>query len=154
KAAAPTAEVAQEPSKPARPPRNEMGAFLAGELLKSATPGPEEERKRQILGDAARRLLSDLGRDSNSLKLARAAVQDVLDATALESESLVAGIWDLDEVELPLSHAIHVATYAVVFSLAFGRIDPALIADIGLAGLLHDVGLAQSGSGAARTPEN
>ncbi len=38
---------------------------------------------------------------------------------------------------------MNVATFAVIFAMAFGRIDTSLIADLALAGLLHDVGVTQ-----------
>lgn len=74
---------------------------------------------------------------------ARLVVQDVLDSTRTAAEARVAEIWKLANVDPDLEHAVNVSTFAVLFAMAFGRVTPEEIADLALAGLLHDVGLSQ-----------
>jgi HD-GYP domain-containing protein (c-di-GMP phosphodiesterase class II) len=78
---------------------------------------------------------------------AREVVRDVLegalDKASKEVRSLAAEIWALADIDPDLEHSANVSTYAVLFAMAFGRIDQELIADIAIAGLLHDAGISQ-----------
>ncbi|MBI3534789.1 MAG: hypothetical protein HY072_04810, partial [Deltaproteobacteria bacterium] len=59
-------------------------------------------------------------------------IRDILDQTALQAESCISEILKLCDVDPVLTHGINVATYAVVFAMAFGKIAPDLLADIAL----------------------
>jgi HD-GYP domain-containing protein (c-di-GMP phosphodiesterase class II) len=52
-------------------------------------------------------------------------------------------IWRLSNADPTFEHALNVSTYSVLFALAFGKISMELLADLALAGLLHDIGLSQ-----------
>ncbi len=126
--------------------RSKEGALLNA-LLHSSELGVElqkaagKEIARVLLNTAAQATTVE-EQEQNNKKMFK-TIQDILEQTALQSESLVSEILKLCDVDPVLEHAANVATYAVVFAMAFGKIEPDLLADIALAGLLHDVGVSQ-----------
>jgi HD-GYP domain-containing protein (c-di-GMP phosphodiesterase class II) len=73
----------------------------------------------------------------------------VLDSVTDQATGAIAEALRLAEIDPDLEHAVNVATYAAIFAMAFGKIDPGLIADLALAGLLHDVGVCRVDAGLA-----
>ncbi len=73
----------------------------------------------------------------------RKLIQDVLQETVSTSAQLAAQIFQNSPDDLPLSHGLNVATYATLFALAFGKIDPQVVGDLALAALIHDIGVTQ-----------
>lgn len=102
-------------------------------------------KREQAAACEARRLVRALSIDSGEIQRARAMIGDLLAGIARRSESLVFQIWRMVELreELRLEHAVDVATFTVLFALGFHRIEEDLLADLAIAGLLHDIGLTQ-----------
>ncbi len=136
-------------------PRTEPGAYLAAALSAQSIG---EDQKKSIVSEAAQELFREtasaetLEEQKVQLKRARQTVEDVLDSSTLRAEAAVSEIWKLANIDADLEHAVNVATYAVIFAMAFGRIDTALLADIAMAGLLHDVGISQIPAGVTSIP--
>jgi hypothetical protein len=53
-------------------------------------------------------------------------------------------LWDLAECAIEPGHALRVATLSTLFAMLFEHLDAALLADLALAGLLHDIGNARA----------
>lgn len=70
-------------------------------------------------------------------------LEGMLDSTQEKARSQISELWKLGTTDPDLEHAVNVSTFAVIFAMAFGRIDTTLLADLALAGLLHDAGLSQ-----------
>lgn len=134
---------------------SEEGKFL-GAVLKA--PTLTEEQRKSVLAEVGKELMSELGaaatpeEQSRANKKIQQTVREALSAIASEASQLVAQYWKLSDTQPELEHAINVASYSVVFAMAFGRMDQEVIADLALAGLLHDLGVAQIEHGIARTP--
>jgi putative nucleotidyltransferase with HDIG domain len=118
------------------------------ETLKA--PELDDKKKAAIVAKEARDLIADIGKAADSieeqkkaLEAAKNVLQDVLSSTLSDTRSVLAEVWKAAELEPDFNHAIHVATYASLIAMASGRASPEVIADIALAGILHDVGLAQ-----------
>jgi HD-GYP domain-containing protein (c-di-GMP phosphodiesterase class II) len=119
------------------------------EALQAFAEGKKEDEVAQVVSEQAQKALSSVAA-ANSLEAqaeadehARKIVEDVLSSALDETESLLAELWDLTGIDPELEHAANVATYAVLFAMGFGKIDSALLADLALAGMLHDIGLTQ-----------
>jgi HD-GYP domain-containing protein (c-di-GMP phosphodiesterase class II) len=131
---------------PAPRPRTAEGALLAA-VAKSPTMTPEQ--KQAVVAEVAQETLREMvhaptpAAQAAAEKKAWETIQDLLDATADNVADAVADIWRLAKVDADLEHAVNVATYAVIFAMAFGKIESDLVADLALAGLLHDLGLSQ-----------
>ena len=139
-----TQQSPDEPSGPA--PKTEEGALIS-EIMNS--PELKEEEKKEVVAQAAQQILAEAAhastpeeQDEANKKLSQ-IVEDVLTATSDDTQSAIAEIWRMANVDPELKHSVNVATYSVVFAMAFGRIAPDLISDLAMAGLLHDVGLSQ-----------
>jgi HD-GYP domain-containing protein (c-di-GMP phosphodiesterase class II) len=74
---------------------------------------------------------------------AQQTVEDMLDLAAAAADSAVTEVWKASKLNPELDHSLNAGTYAVIFAMAFGRIESSLIADLALAGLLHDIGISQ-----------
>jgi putative nucleotidyltransferase with HDIG domain len=84
---------------------------------------------------------------------AKATVQNVLaQAPDSASKKMIEELWTLPEIDPEFEHAVTVSTYAVLFSLAFGQMDPAVLNDIALAALLHDIGMSRIPRNLTRVP--
>jgi HD-GYP domain-containing protein (c-di-GMP phosphodiesterase class II) len=152
---------AGEIKKPVEPPvpRTEEGKQMT-ELMQDSSM--DQRRRTALVARAARDLLADTAApqdpamQAESIAHAREAVRDVVDstmeATSAEIRTLLEEMWNLSELDPELDHAVNVATYAVLFAMAFGRISQDLIADIALAGLVHDIGLSQIPAYVVTTP--
>jgi HD-GYP domain-containing protein (c-di-GMP phosphodiesterase class II) len=148
------------PDEPAAPPRTDEGRGIV-ELLQNETQ-MESRKQIALVAKSAREILADtaspteLPAQQQALAHARAAVRDILDVVLDESaegvQRLVNELWKLSAEVKDLEHAANVATFAVLFSMAFGRIDQELIADIALASLLHDIGVSQVSATATTLP--
>jgi HD-GYP domain-containing protein (c-di-GMP phosphodiesterase class II) len=138
-------------------PLTEEGALMASVIH---SPAMAPDQKRAVLSEAAQEMASRLATAASAETQraanlhARQTVEDVLDAIAGRAEEQVAALWKLAKIEAQLEHAVTVSTYAVIFAMAFGHADDALIADLALAGLLHDVGLSQIPLHVASQPWN
>lgn len=149
----PAAAEAAEAEKPT--PRTEEGGIIAEALASDTLP---KEAKRAIVSDTAKDLIQELTaaktveeqREAN--QKAWNSIQDVMDRIASETTGAVAEVWKLAAIDPDLEHAVNVATYATIFAMAFGKIENELIADLALAGLLHDVGICRVDAGLAAMP--
>jgi|GEM_PF-1234597 len=129
-----------------RAARTQEGALIAAALT---SPALDHDQRKAIVQEAARAVLRDLTTPETTAAQAEAdhkawlTIQDVLDAIAEQTESAVADTWKLARIDPDLEHSVNVATYAVIFAMAFGKIESDLISDLALAGLLHDLGVSQ-----------
>ena len=117
-----------------------------------------EREKIALIAKSARAILS-LSASAGTIQeqrladqKARNVVHDILGHAATQVHSVSNEIWRLSDVDPALEHSVNVATYAVIFAMAFGRIDRDLIGDIALAGLLHDIGVSQVSSKVTASP--
>ena len=89
-----------------------------------------EKVKAEVVAATTQELLSKAGEAKTveeQKKINREmkkTVQDVLDLTAKKTTDAVAEIWKLARVDASLDHAVNVATYAVIFSMAFKKLNP------------------------------
>jgi hypothetical protein len=111
------------------------------EALKSEDPKAVSAQAQSLVAEAASAETPEQQVKANAKM--REIVRDVMDELSNEAESLVSEVWKLAEIDPDLEHAVNVSTFAVIFALAFGRIDNSVIADLALAGLLHDIGITQ-----------
>ncbi len=144
-------EPAVVPTAPLPPPpvaakQTHEGAFITAVMdSKELT----KDQKQVVVAKAAQNALAEATTAKNAKeqgardKKMKQMVQDILESTAEHLESVAAEIWGAAEGDAHLQHGITTATYAVVLSMAFGRIDKALVADLAFAALIHDVGLTQ-----------
>jgi HD-GYP domain-containing protein (c-di-GMP phosphodiesterase class II) len=147
------------PETPRAKPRTEEGNAILDLLL---NPELDPRHKVAHTARAARNLLAETVKATehevrkDAMAHAREAVRDILDNT-LDSQAqhirkAINEVWDLSKIDPDLDHSANVATFAVLFGLAFGRISPEVLADIALAALLHDVGLTQVSARVVQTP--
>ncbi|MEK6578768.1 MAG: HD domain-containing phosphohydrolase [Bdellovibrionota bacterium] len=117
------------------------------DILKSPVLTPEQ--KSQNASAEAKKLFYDLGSAKTLSEQvtaninARDIIRDVLQNVGREAAVVINQVWQMAGVYPELEHAVNVATQGVIFAMAFGRIDEDLIADLAMAGLLHDIGLTQ-----------
>ncbi|MCM2279516.1 MAG: HD domain-containing protein [Oligoflexia bacterium] len=102
---------------------------LAQEMLRQSAQ-PDSHRTQNLTNLALREAVSEL-------------LEDLLDRTGQTARHQIAEIWKLASADPDFEHAANVSTFAVLFAMAFGRIDAELLADLALAGLLHDIGMTQ-----------
>lgn len=132
--------------------QTEEGAVLATTMNSEDIP---EEHKEAIVAEAAQDIIAEVAQaetledQEKAQEKARQIIEDVLNNTTELASSAVAEIWKMANVDPDLEHGVNVATYATIFSMAFGRIDKKLIADIAMSGLLHDIGLSMMSSATA-----
>jgi HD-GYP domain-containing protein (c-di-GMP phosphodiesterase class II) len=109
----------------------------------------EDKKKIALIAKRAREIIRKTmsARDSVSLtqahKNAQETIKELFQTIPATSQVTLLDLWKTSDLGLELHHAIQVATYSVLTALAFGKIDPELLADLALAGFLHDVGLSQ-----------
>lgn len=149
---------ADEASEPAEPPAT-LAQKISETLLEPSLP-PEE--KKEAVGTYAQELLrqsalpvTPKSQNQTNQQLRNAVseiLKDVLDETRDAAHGHLHELWKLADVDPDFEHAVNVSTFAVIFAMAFGRIDSGLLADLALAGLLHDIGLSQIPSDLASIP--
>lgn len=127
------------------PPATAEGALIR-EVMQSQAMTQEE--KKAVVAETARDVIKDMvnaspAQQAQQKKKARKIVQDVLSAVSAEVKSAIDEIMKIADVDPELDHAVNVSTFSVIFAMAFGRMDQALVGDLALAGLLHDIGLSQ-----------
>ncbi len=138
---------------------NEFHRYLNFKKTKPASSDPvtqalfstgiESIHRQAIVSEKAKAQLKDLFNSSDDAEqkskeqTAVKTVKEVLDHVLDEADSAVQELWKLACMEPRVEHATRVATYSVLIALAFGRIDPELLADLGLASLLHDIGFSR-----------
>lgn len=138
--------------------RTQEGAMLAALLNSNSPEESAAEQKKIIMAAAAQELVNKLGAPTSPQEQKEAnqqlkqVIRDVLDKTALRSESAISDLLNLCDADPELTHAANVATFAATFAMAFGRIEADLISDIALAGLLHDVGISHLSLDVVSTP--
>jgi HD-GYP domain-containing protein (c-di-GMP phosphodiesterase class II) len=143
-------------------PRTEEGREML-EILEN--PNFNERQRTALAARAARDVLAETVLPRNTedpearqeaIAHARDTVRDILDSVladaAAEVRKIIGEMWDLSTIDPELTHAVNVASFAVLFAMAFGRISQEVLADIALAALLHDVGLTQVPAHIARIP--
>jgi len=122
-----------------------------GEALREVIRTPEipEEEKKEILSQFGHELIQEAlsAKNESDLKKskikAKFIVQDLLLESSMDSLRIAQELWKISDTFPDLTHSINVSTYAVVFAMAFGRIENEVLSDIALAGLLHDCGTTQ-----------
>jgi len=125
--------------------KTEEGAYLS-EVLNSNELS--DFQKQKIAAALAQDVLEEAAAAKNNEsqdklnRRAREIVQDIL-VNDSEIDPAISDIWKIANLDSRLEHGVNVATQAVLYALAFGRIDQKLLSDIALSGLLHDVGLSQ-----------
>ncbi|MGK5086678.1 HD domain-containing phosphohydrolase, partial [Bdellovibrionota bacterium FG-2] len=133
------------PGAPVRP-LTESGDKIVTLLL---ADGVELRYKKGGAASEARKVVEELTRPNSVAEQkpetakAREVVQDVLHGLNCDGGALASEIWKIAELEPELGHGVNVATYTVLFALAFGKIESSLLSDLAMAGLLHDVGISQ-----------
>lgn len=138
---------------PETAPRTQTGEFLAQVMNSTKIP---EKVKAEVVAATTQELLSKAGEaktveeQKKVNREMKKTVQDVLDLTAKKTTHAVAEIWKLARVDATLDHAVNVATYAVIFSMAFKKLNPEELSQLAAASLLHDVGLTQVNASAVR----
>jgi HD-GYP domain-containing protein (c-di-GMP phosphodiesterase class II) len=137
-------DIADE-AQPKKPKTVEATKILAA--LKD--PALPKEKKAEKAAEVAQGVLEkaaapqNLDEEKKVKAHAREIIKEVLSGALDDVASTAQEIWRLSDVDPSFEHAVNVSTYAALFALAFGRIDPELLADVALAGLLHDIGLSQ-----------
>jgi len=148
-------EAGAQPEPPGPVPRTPESAIIASAMT-SSDLGREE--KKAIVAETSRRILAAIAApklassQETANERARRIVQETLEQTTRLATGAVREIWRLSDVDPDLVHAANVATFAVVFAMAFGRIDAEVIADLALAGLLHDIGVFRVPAGVSAQP--
>ncbi len=128
------------------PPKTNEGALIAEVLNDHKIDNKEKE---ELVKAAAEEIINEIAQAETKEEQetvnekAKEIVKDILNATTDEAKNILEEIWDLADLEPDLSHSLNVSTYSVIYAMAFGKIAPDLLADIALAGLLHDLGLSQ-----------
>lgn len=127
-----------------------VGRKLAETLFDPILP---EDRKKEETQNIAQQLLKEAGRPSSvdaqkrvndQIREAVAEViRDVFDETRAAAKQQFDEIWELANIDPEFEHGLNVSTFAVIFAMAFGRIERGLLADLAYAGLIHDIGLCQ-----------
>ncbi len=155
--AANTPKSKSSPSMTPPPPKTDEGAMIS-EVINDEKIKPEQ--KEEFVQRAAEKVIEELTQAETPEEQetvnskAKEIVKDILNATSDQAKSILDEIWEMADVEPDLTHALNVSTYSVIYAMAFGQIAPDLLADIALAGLLHDVGLSQVPIEATRLPWN
>lgn len=148
------AEAASGEAQPEAPAPTELAEDIKTAL---AAPGLNQEERAEQVGNLAQEMLRQAAEPvtqrSQSAKnqQLRQAVKEIidtvmdslLDETRERARAHIQEIWKLADIDPDLEHAVNVSTFAVIFAMAFGRIDAGLLADLAYAGLLHDIGLTQ-----------
>ena len=120
---------------------------LVAEVLKSEKN--TQEQKEAIAHEIGKEMLEDLASAENLEEQqlmdekARKMVNDIISSVNDQAKSVMQEVMQLANLDPELEHAVNVSSYAVIFAMTFGRIDTQLLADLALAGLLHDLGLSQ-----------
>jgi len=126
-------EAGAQPEPPGPVPRTPESAIIASAMT-SSDLGREE--KKAIVAETSRRILAAIAApklassQETANERARRIVQETLEQTTRLATGAVREIWRLSDVDPDLVHAANVATFAVVFAMAFGRIDAEVIADL------------------------
>jgi HD-GYP domain-containing protein (c-di-GMP phosphodiesterase class II) len=109
----------------------------------------EDKKTMALLAKRARTILkqstepSDIVFQQQANSTASRIVKEILAQKKTDATRLLGEIWNLSATHTDFVHSSNVATYTVLLALAFGKTDPDLLADLALAGLLHDVGVSQ-----------
>lgn len=153
----PSEYTTEENTEPKDDSPEEAASKIISDVMKS--PDISLEEKQKIVSAAAQELLSQAGtaetvaEQQEENRKAQEIVKELLTHGADPDESPAANLMEESHrADENLDHAMNVATYAVLFSMAFGKVDPSLIEDIALAGLLHDFGISQLPLSITQTP--
>lgn len=125
---------------------NADGILMAEAL---ASDEIDDQTKKDILSAVSKDMLQELAsaksveEHKKIQKKNNHVVHELIAQTLTESRKAAARFLELAVMEKDLEHALNVSTYTVIFSLAFGKLDPELLADLALGGLLHDLGISQ-----------
>lgn len=121
-------------------------------------PSKGEREKRAFIAKSARKLLGELASPTDAVtqeyvtREIHKTLHDFIQSLQTEESSLTQEIWSLLSHEKNLNHAMNVATYALLFALAFGTIEDPVLIQIALASTLHDIGIAFLPVSIAQTP--
>ncbi len=120
-------------------------------LLRSAIYSDRQKRAliakavRKLLGRAATPMTTE-AQASENFRL-QELVRELLAKINRDDRSTIHQashqIWKFGETDPTLDHALNVASYSILFAMAFGKIDEELLSEIAAAALMHDVGLSQ-----------
>lgn len=137
------------PTEPTPPsPRRTREGELVGRAITGTTLS--EASKRKVVTEVGSQAIVEAARAQTGAQQEvvthqhRSMVQDILHHAANpEHRGFITEMLDMAQMDPDLDHAVNVATYTVIFSLAFGHVEPALLSDFAMAGLLHDYGVTQ-----------
>jgi HD-GYP domain-containing protein (c-di-GMP phosphodiesterase class II) len=121
-----------------------------------------EDQKKEVLSEISRNMLSTLadikGCDVEEAKRAVKKCHDFatdIIKVAAQSHRLGTLYQDIQLVhDAPVEHSGAVSTFAVMFALGMGYSDKALLMEISLGGLLHDIGHLSIEASALKVPES
>lgn len=108
-----------------------------------------DREKRALAAMTSRALLGELATPDTlswqrSVNKGMAAfVRDFLKETPAGSHPLFSALWKISALDPAFTHAANVSSLSVLFALSFGNIDEGVISNVGLAALLHDVGISR-----------
>jgi HD-GYP domain-containing protein (c-di-GMP phosphodiesterase class II) len=131
---------------PVEPPKTQEAKEIL-EVLND--PSAPQEKKTEVVAQAAQKVVQGIAKPERPADQkqandhAKTVVKEVLAGVLDKISDQAEEIWRLADVDPAFEHALNVSTYSVLFALAFGRISTELLADLALAGLLHDIGLSQ-----------
>ena len=132
-----------------------------GELVGRALTSTmiSETSKRKVAAEVGTQAIMDASKPTTHAEQAvllqkqKAIVQDILQhAGRPEHKDLLQEMLEMSRVDPNLEHSVNVSMYTVLFSLAFGHIDPKLLSDLAMSGLLHDFGLTKIAWDDTRSP--
>jgi hypothetical protein len=138
-----------------RPPEFYQPALPAEAFLelirgKGVAQGKSSRERAALIAVAGRTLMKDLGKvaDLSKQKVVNSAlaalVKEIVTEKSRSVRTLSTQIWQISANETHALNAVNVATYSVLFSMAFGHFDETVLTDISLAALLYRVGLTQT----------
>jgi len=136
-------------------------AALAIDVLDTNELTPEQ--KKRVLGEVSQNLISNLynlvSDDPEEVQDAMKKCQEFAeDIVQLGLQSRVAeDFWEeIKSIreEVGLEHSTSTSTFAVIFALGVGYTEPDILADLSIAGLLHDIGFVKLDYSLLGKPEN
>ncbi|MGE0616900.1 MAG: HD-GYP domain-containing protein [Bacteriovoracia bacterium] len=114
-----------------------------------ASPHLTEPQKQAVVAEVAVDVIQNameaktLDEQKTEDKKVNDTVREVLAQVQNPAQELMDELWKMADYDPQMEHSVNVANYTALFAMAFGKIDLAMLSDLALAGLLHDVGVSQ-----------